>query len=408
MRPQVVVVGASWPACAPLSNCGRRDTPVTSPSWGRKAQAVQPSASVEEALSGHGPDVTVEALSASLAFRPKSSIADVRWQLGSPAVSSDLAEGLLSLANGQVLAFDALVVATGLRPRRLLGDTPTRGRHVVRTVDDAVSLRAALVPAVRAVVVGGGFIGCEVASTLTSLGARVTVVEPLPVPMLRGSVRNSAALRAHHEHTGLQVITGQGVSRLIGATEDAEQVAAVVLDDGTELAADLVIRSIGSHPNTEWLQGNGLDLTDGVLCDNQLRVEGRAEIVAAGDIARFPNPRFDDIARRVEHWNMPGETAKRAAVTLADHLSGHATTTDPFHAAASLLSDQFGLRLQSFGSPGLADTAVVEHGALDDLDGGLVMAYLRRDRLVGAVLVNVPASEYRRYRDAVAPLPLAV
>lgn len=198
------------------------------------------------------------------------------------------------------------------------------------------------------------------------------------------------------------------MSRLIGATEDAEQVAAVVLDDGTELAADLVIESIGSHPNTEWLQGNGLDLTDGVLCDNQLRVEGRAEIVAAGDIARFPNPRFDDIARRVEHWNMPGETAKRAAVTLADHLSGHATTTDPFTPLPAFWSDQFGLRLQSFGSPGLADTAVVEHGALDDLDGGLVMAYLRKDRLVGAVLVNVPASEYRRYRDAVAPLPLAV
>ena len=410
MRPQVVVVGASLAglrAAEQLRAQGYAGDLTIVGAEKHKPYNRPPLS--KEALSGHGPDVTVEALSASLAFRPKSSIADVRWQLGSPAVSSDLAEGLLSLANGQVLAFDALVVATGLRPRRLLGDTPTRGRHVVRTVDDAVSLRAALVPAVRAVVVGGGFIGSEVASTLTSLGARVTVVEPLPVPMLRGvGAELGAALRAHHEHTGLQVITGQGVSRLIGATEDAEQVAAVVLDDGTELAADLVIESIGSHTNTEWLQGNGLDLTDGVLCDNQLRVEGRAEIVAAGDIARFPNPRFDDIARRVEHWNMPGETAKRAAVTLADHLSGHATTTDPFTPLPAFWSDQFGLRLQSFGSPGLADTAVVEHGALDDLDGGLVMAYLRKDQLVGAVLVNVPASEYRRYRDAVAPLPLAV
>ena len=116
------------------------------------------------------------------------------------------------------------------------------------------------------------------------------------------------------------------MSRLIGATEDAEQVAAVVLDDGTELAADLVIESIGSHTNTEWLQGNGLDLTDGVLCDNQLRVEGRAEIVAAGDIARFPNPRFDDIARRVEHWNMPG---RRPSVPLSPWPTTSQVTPPP-------------------------------------------------------------------------------
>ena len=191
MRPQVVVVGASWPACAPLSNCGRRDTPVTSPSWGPKAQAVQPSASVEGS-----------------AVRPRSRC-HRRGVVRVFGISSEVQHRRCSVATGQPggvlgscrgFAEFGQRAGAGLRCARggyrlaataPAGDTPTRGRHVVRTVDDAVSLRAALVPAVRAVVVGGGFIGSEVASTLTSLGARVTVVEPLPVPMLRGSVRNS-------------------------------------------------------------------------------------------------------------------------------------------------------------------------------------------------------------------------
>jgi NADPH-dependent 2,4-dienoyl-CoA reductase/sulfur reductase-like enzyme len=359
----------------------------------------------KEALSGHGPDVTIDELRAATAFRAKPSLDDATWLLGVPVVHARLDERTLVLDDGRTLSYDGLVVATGLRPRRLLENAPAGGRHVVRTLDDAAHLRREIPAASRAVVIGGGFIGCEVASTLHALGLDVTIVEPLPVPMVRGvGPRLGAALQEHHTAAGVQFATGQGVRALTGDS----RVTGVVLDDGSELAADLVVESIGSHPNVEWLQGNGLDLTDGVLCDNHLRVEGRPDVVAAGDVARFPNPRFDDIPRRVEHWNIPGETAKRAAASLADHLAGAAEAATVFSPLPAFWSDQFGLRLQSFGAPGLADRSEVDSGSLDDLPEGVALRYLRGDRLVGTVLVNIPASAYRSYRDATAALPQPV
>lgn len=360
----------------------------------------------KEALSGHGPEVTDEELFGAVAFRPKASLSDATWLLGRAAVASHLDERTVTLDDGQVLAYDGLVVATGLRPRRLLEQAPARGRHVVRTVDDAVALRREIAGAKRAVVIGGGFIGCEVASTLHDFGLDVTVVEPLPVPMVRGVGEElGAALQAHHSAGGVRFLTGQGVQGLVSDLADADRVAGVVLDDGTELPADIVVESIGSHANVEWLDGNGLDLTDGVLCDNHMRVEGRPEVVAAGDVARFPNPRFDNVARRVEHWNIPGETAKRAARSLAAHLDGQESVEEPFTPLPAFWSDQFGLRLQSFGAPGLADETRVEQGSLDDPGAGLVVTYHRQGRPIGVVLVNIPVSQHRQYRDAVAVLP---
>lgn len=359
----------------------------------------------KEALSGHDESVTTDELLAAVAFRPKASVADVRWLLGNAAVASDLAAHTVTLAGETVLAFDALVVATGLRPRRLPDEHPRAGRHVVRTVDDAVALRRDIAGASSAVVVGGGFIGCEVASTLAGFGLDVTIVEPAPAPMIRGvGVALGQALQAHHTGRGVRFVTGQGVRELVA--DQGDRVSGVVLDDGTALPADIVVESIGSDANTEWLEGNGLDLSDGVLCDNHLRVEGRPDIVAVGDIARFPNHRFDDVPRRVEHWNIPGETAKRAARTLVgSHTAG---SDDEFTPLPAFWSDQFGLRLQSFGAPGLADRMVLEQGALDDLPAGVVAIYLRDERVVGTVLVNIPASQHRQYRDASAALPAHV
>ena len=137
------------------------------------------------------------------------------------------------------------------------------------------------------------------------------------------------------------------------------------LDDGSVLPADLVVESVGSHANVEWLEHNDLDLSDGLLCDNHLRVEGLPGVVAVGDVARFPNPRYDDVPRRVEHWSIPGDTAKRAAETLAAHLAGRDAPDAAFAPLPSFWSDQFGLRLQSFGAPGLADSTEVVEGSLD-------------------------------------------
>jgi NADPH-dependent 2,4-dienoyl-CoA reductase/sulfur reductase-like enzyme len=281
-------------------------------------------------------------------------------------------------------------------------------------------------PLPRVVVVGGGFVGCEVACTARSLGCDVTVVEPLGPPMLRvlGPELAQVIQRAH-ERDGISFIIGQAVIAYTGA----DRVTGVVLADGmnadgsafsgaqapggpaanglmlagTVLPADLVVEAIGSIPNTEWLAGTGLDLTNGVLCDNSLAALPRAHcgapVTAVGDIARFPNPRFDDVPRRVEHWSMPMDTARRAAPTLHALLEGNAADQNPFEPLPSFWSDQGELRLQSFGSPELGADIEIE-GDLREPGQGLLATYRRAGRLVGGVLVNLPPMRHRELREA--------
>jgi len=164
------------------------------------------------------------------------------------------------------------------------------------------------------------------------------------------------------------------------------------------------VEAIGSIPNTEWLDGNGLDLTDGVLCDNTLSAvtSGRpgAPVTVVGDLARFPNPLLDDVPRRVEHWSMPTDTARRAAATLHARMAGDQVDPNPFRPLPYFWSDQGELRLQSFGSPQLADDVVIAEGDPADLDHGLLATYHRGGRLVGSLAVNLPPSRYRELREA--------
>jgi 3-phenylpropionate/trans-cinnamate dioxygenase ferredoxin reductase component len=170
------------------------------------------------------------------------------------------------------------------------------------------------------------------------------------------------------------------------------------------LPADLVVEAIGSLPNTEWLAGSGLDLADGVLCDNTLSAVagGRpsAPVTAVGDVARFPNPLFDDLPRRVEHWSMPTDTARQAAATLQARLDGGQVDPHPFRPLPYFWSDQGDLRLQSFGSPQLADDVLITEGDLGELDRGLLATYHRGGSLVGSLAVNLPPSRYRALREA--------
>ncbi|MDX6415727.1 MAG: hypothetical protein QOG28_347, partial [Trebonia sp.] len=281
------------------------------------------------------------------------------------------------------------------------------------------------------VVVGGGFVGCEVACTALSLGCGVTVVEPAGPPMLRVlGERLARAVQRAHEGAGITFVLGQAVIGYAGH----DRVTGVVLADGTDagsarvsggpasgaaLPADLVVEAIGSLPNTEWLAGGGLDLTDGVLCDNSLSAVTSAgpsasvtsasvtsasvtsaPVTAVGDVARFPNPLFDDVPRRVEHWSMPTDTARRAAATLHAMMAGDQVDPNPFRPLPYFWSDQGDLRLQSFGSPGLADDVVIAEGDLDELDKGLLATYHRGGRLVGSVAFNLPPSRYRALREA--------
>ncbi|MFD8614180.1 NAD(P)/FAD-dependent oxidoreductase [Streptomyces sp. NPDC059631] len=344
---------------------------------------------------------------ASLALRPRPAVHDVRWRLGTRVVRADLDRRTVTLADGETLPYGGLVVATGTRPRRLSCPGPRAGRHTVRTLDDARGLRTALArPGARVVVVGAGFIGCEVAATAVALGAaEVTVVDPLPLPMVRplGELL-ATALLARHERRGVRFALGTGVTAFTGD----DHVTGAVLADGTVLAADVVVESVGSLPNTEWLDGNGLDLTDGVRTDAHLRAGGRPDVIAVGDVARFPNARYDGVPRRVEHWSMPSDTARHAARTLTAHLTGTEEARAPFAPLPTFWSDQHDVRLQCFGAPalGLDDVRVLD----GDPAGDLVVGYHRGRRLVGVAALGGPAAAAAaaRHRAALAQPPALI
>ncbi|MCX5329220.1 NAD(P)/FAD-dependent oxidoreductase [Streptomyces sp. NBC_00140] len=332
----------------------------------------------KEVLAGKAPF-------ASLAFTPKPAVADVEWRLGTAVTSARLAERTVTLDDGSTLPYDGLVVATGMRPRRLSCPGPRTGRHTVRTLADAQDLRDELTrPGARVVVVGAGFIGCEVAATAVGLGVReVTVVDPLPLPMVGplGELLGQALLKRHEER-GVRFALGAGVAGF----EGEDRVTGVVLSDGTVLPADVVVESVGSVANVEWLAGNGLDLSDGVLTCGQLRVGGRPEVVAVGDVARFPNARYDGVPRRVEHWSIPTDTAKHAARALAAHLTGIQADLAPFAPLPTFWSDQHDFRLQSFGAPvlGLGDVRMLD----GEPDGDVLVGYHTDGRLVGVVALG--------------------
>ncbi|WP_306935534.1 NAD(P)/FAD-dependent oxidoreductase [Streptomyces phaeochromogenes] len=340
----------------------------------------------------------------SLAFTPKAAAADVEWRLGTKAVAARLDERTVECDDGETVRYDGLVVATGMRPRRLRCPGPLHGRHTVRTLADAQSLRDELTrPGARVVVVGAGFIGCEVAATAVGLGVReVTVVDPLPLPMVGplGELLGRALLKRHEER-GVRFALGAGVAGF----EGEDRVTGVVLGDGTVLSADVVVESVGSIANVEWLQGNGLDLSDGVLTDERLRIGGRPDAVAVGDVARFPNARYDGVPRRVEHWSIPTDTAKHAAKVLVAHLAGADGEVAPFAPLPTFWSDQHEFRLQSFGAPvlGKDDVRVLDGDPEDDV----LVGYHTGGRLVGVVALGGQATAMgaARYRAQLLKSP---
>jgi len=343
------------------------------------------------------PPLSKEALSAGvrvdeLAFRRKDCVADVTWRLGAGAVASDLAARTVTLADGAVLDFEGLVIATGIRPRTLPIPGPTDGRLMLRTIADATHLREHLRPGTNLVIMGAGFIGCEVAATAVHLGATVHVVALDTEPMVRPLGEElGAAMRRRHQARGVHFHLGRTVDRFEGQT----QVTGAVLDDGTELATDLVLEAVGSVPNTQWLAGNGLDLQDGVQVDAAMVVAGTdAPVVAVGDLACYPHALFPGAPRRIEHWNMPTETGRRAGRTLAALMRGADPGTEPFTAMPAFWSDQYHHKLQSFGMPGLADRIEVVSG---NVDADCIVAYHDRQGLVGVVGID-RTSELAPYR----------
>ena len=328
-----------------------------------------------------------------LKFRQRDSVADVSWVLGSAAEKLDLAEQKVILADGTSRAFDALVVSTGIRPRLLPIPGPTQGLFTLRTLNDAQSLQAAIGPGVNVVILGSGFIGCELAATATTLGANVHVVsldiEPMVIPM---GVDLGAAMRKRHETKGVTFHLGHTVEKFNGD----HRIESVTLDSGEVITASVVIEAVGSVPNTQWLHDNGLHLDDGVLVDSNMRALGaQIPIYAVGDISNHPNKFYGDRTRRIEHWNMPTETGKRAGAALAAELAGRDLPADEFFALPAFWSDQYEFQLQSYGLPGAGASHRVASGALD---GACIVEYFDEAGVLCGVIGIDTVKELLPYR----------
>jgi 3-phenylpropionate/trans-cinnamate dioxygenase ferredoxin reductase component len=323
-----------------------------------------------------------------LTYRQRAATDDVEWHLGTLVDRVDLDGHALALADGSSVTWDGLVVATGVRARRLpLGGDPS-WRHTIRTLDDALRLAPALTSGARVVVIGAGFIGCEVAATAVERGCEVTVVEPLATPLERpiGALVGREVQRRHEVHN-----VRFALGRIVNAIADAGEHLEVELDNGAGLAADVIIEAVGSTANTEVLAGQGLDLTDGVLCNAGLHPlrdgAGVPDVVAVGDVARFPIRAYGDGPLRIEHWTMPTDMAAHAAASLLAGLAGAPAPTEPFAPLPTFWSEQYGVRMQSFGLPhlGLDDVRVLD----GELHGEAAVGYHRDGRLVGVVLLGM-------------------
>ncbi|MER5795559.1 FAD/NAD(P)-binding oxidoreductase [Streptomyces sp. NPDC001980] len=299
--------------------------------------------------------------------------ADLR--LGQRATALDVPGHRVHLDGGESVGFDGLVIATGVAPRRL-PDSDLAGVHVLRTLDDAIALRAALRAGPRVIVVGAGFLGTEVAAAARTTGLEVTVIEPGPVPVRRpfGDRVGELVADLHRDH-GTRLRCGVPVRRLCGASD---RVTGVELGDGTTLPADVVVLALGAVPATGWLAGSGLRLGDGVRCDAYCRAA--AGIYAAGDVASWPNAHFGT-RMRVEHRM----NATEQAIAAVGNLLGDAT---PFAPVPYFWTDQYDTRIQAYGIfPPDAEMRIV-HG--DPADGHFAAAYGHGGRVVGVLGWNAP------------------
>jgi NADPH-dependent 2,4-dienoyl-CoA reductase/sulfur reductase-like enzyme len=296
------------------------------------------------------------------------------------ATALDLAAKQIHLADGDRIGFDGLVIATGARARGLPGTEHLAGVHTLRTLDDALALREQVAGAgTRVVVVGAGFIGCEVAASCRARGASVTVVEPLEQPLARvlGPTVGAVVAAVHREH-GVDVRLGVGVAAVEGDT----QVRSVTLADGSTIDADVVVVGIGVVPDTGWLEGSGLTLVDGVVCDaTTLAAPG---VVAAGDVARWPNETFGELMR-VEHWEHALDMGAHAARRLL--TPDHEAT--PYAPVPWFWSDQYDRKIQMAGRVRPDDEMVVVAGSFEDRR--FCALYGRDGRVVGALGMNMPA-----------------
>ncbi|MER6186721.1 FAD-dependent oxidoreductase [Streptomyces sp. NPDC001652] len=312
------------------------------------------------------------------------------WLLGTRATGLDRTDRAVRLADGREVRADGIVIATGAAARTLPGSEGLAGVHTLRTLDDARALRDELARGGRLVVIGGGFIGAEVASTAYALGLDVTVVEVAPTPLAAplGETMGAVVSALHADH-GVRLLCGVGVKGLSGES----RVDAVLLEDGRSVPADIVVVGVGARPCVDWLAGSGVELDNGVKCG----ADGRttlAGVVAVGDCANWYDPRAG-FHRRVEHWTGARERPDAAIATL---LAGGAlepgVPRPPY-----FWSDQYGVKIQFVGHAAAADSVTVEAGTADDRD--VLAVYRRAGDPVAVLGMNQPRL-FTRWRKQLA------
>ncbi|WP_166345608.1 NAD(P)/FAD-dependent oxidoreductase [Phytoactinopolyspora limicola] len=314
--------------------------------------------------------------------------AGVELRLGRRATALDPARRIVVLDDGTPEEYDGMVLATGSTPKTLstLGDVGPV--NILRTVDDAVALHGQLIPGRHLVVLGAGFIGLEVAATASEMGLDVSVVELAPVPLTRVLGDEVGQwFRTHQEAHGVQLHCGS----VLDGIDPGAGGSKIRLHNGTVLSADLVVAGVGVTPATGWLEGSGVRLADGVVCDKSLRTSVPG-VVAAGDVTRWYNALFDE-EMRVEQWTNAVEQGRHAAASLLG--ADEAYTPVPY-----FWSDQFNAKMRFVGRANAAEQVHVER--MDDTS--MVALFGRDGVLRGALCVNAArrlAQYSRAIRDQV-------
>jgi NADPH-dependent 2,4-dienoyl-CoA reductase/sulfur reductase-like enzyme len=318
---------------------------------------------------------------------------DARMLRGAAAVGLDMSARTIQVrdeGHDISLGFDGLVIASGAQPREWPGGPTPDGVLLLRTVEDCLAIRERLGSRPRVVVVGGGFIGAEVAATCRLMGLDVVLIEKAASPMLAALGKELAPRWAElHRQHGVDLRVGVGVDGFVGNGH----VEAVRLTDGSQVPADVVIVGLGVTPATDWLEGSGLRLDDGVVCDATGAAEGCDDIVAAGDVARWWHPLYDRHLR-TEHWDDAGHQGAAAARTL---LVGP-DRAKAFDMVPYFWSDQYDVKVQMIGTPSEYDAIEIVEGNRGGWE--FVAAYGRAGRTI-AVLGTIP-NRVHAYRDVIS------
>lgn len=306
------------------------------------------------------------------------------WRFSTRAVYLEPEEHVLHLPGGEEMRYDGLVIATGMQARHLPGAPRHNARvHVLRGIADAVSIQQTLTRGKGALaIIGGGFVASELASSARALGRDATII--LRDRSLMANVPGtdfSQTIGALHEANGVQIVTDAYVSHWVSQ----HQGIAMHLNTGQVVVAACVVLGVGTVPAVAWLRGSGLIIDDGVMCGPTLHAIGAQDIVVAGDVARWPNLRFDSVPRRVEHWQNAIEMGRAAAENL---LAGQAAAK-PFTPLPKFWTEQHGLRIQAAGTPALAQDTVALDGSRNV--GHRITGYLSGGNLVGIVGWDSPA-----------------